>query len=70
MMDKDCELEILKYAPYFRQCNAALSGEHSEYISIVLKLLRDHYHSLSESGETSWTVPDQITNTLTEMKPY
>jgi len=36
----------------------------------VLKLLRDHYHSLIESGETNWSVTDQITSTLTEMKPY
>jgi hypothetical protein len=69
-MKKDCELEILKYAPYFRQCNAALYGEYKDYIDIVLKVLRDHHQHLTESGETNWSVTDQITNTLTEMKPY
>jgi len=69
-MEKDCELEILKYAPYFRQCNAALYGEHKEYIDVVLTLLRGHYRSLGEVGEAVWVVPDQITQTLTEMKPY
>jgi hypothetical protein len=69
-MEKDCELEILKYAPYFRQSNAALYGEHKDYIDIVLKVMRDHYQYLTESGATDWSVTDQITNTLTEMKPY
>lgn len=66
----DCQDAIYSYAPQQRQTNAALLGEHKEYVSVVLTLLRDHYHALVDAGETNWTVPEQITQTLNEMKPY
>ncbi len=66
----DCQAAIYSYAPQQKQTNAALFGEHKEYVGVVLTLLRDHYHALSDAGETEWTVPEQITQTLNELKPY
>jgi hypothetical protein len=66
----DCQEAIYSYAPQQRQTNAALLGEHKEYIGVVLQLLRDHYHALEEDGETEWSIPDYIVSTLEEMKPY
>ena len=68
-MRKECEAEIYKYAPNYRQLNAALYGEEREYVDVVLQLLRDHYHSLVDAGETIWSVPVGITQTLLDMKP-
>jgi hypothetical protein len=69
-MKSDCEAAIYNYAPQIRQTNAALLGEHSDYVGIVLLLLRDHYHALKEAGETEWSIPDYMFTTLEEMKPY
>lgn len=69
-MKENCEAAILSYAPLIRQLNAAITGEHSVYVNVVLTLLRDRYHSLKEAGETEWSIPDQIVATLEEMKPY
>ena len=69
-MKLDCESAIYNYAPQIRQTNAALLGEHSDYVGIVLLLLRDHYHALKEAGETEWSIPDYMVTTLEEMKPY
>jgi len=65
----DCEASILSYAPAFRQRNAALLGEEARYVGLVLQLMRDRYHELVAAGETTWSVPAQIDQTLTDMKP-
>jgi len=65
----DCEASILSYAPAFRQRNAALLGEEVQYVATVLQLLRDRYHELVAAGATTWSVPAQIDQTLTDMKP-
>jgi len=64
-----CQASILTYAPDYRQRNAALLGEHADYVKIVLTLLRDHYHVLEAAGETVWSVPAQINQTLIDMRP-
>ena len=68
-MRDDCQASIETYAPAYRQRNAALLGEHADYIKIVLTLLRDHYHVLEAAGETVWSVPAQINQTLIDMRP-
>ena len=68
-MRDDCQASIETYAPAYRQRNAALLGEHADYVGIVLQLLRDHYHVLEAAGETVWSVPAQIDATLTDMRP-
>jgi len=64
-----CEAAILGFAPAYRQRNAALLGEHENYVRTVLRLLRDHYHELVIQGATEWSVPPQIAATLSDMKP-
>ena len=68
-MRDDCQASILGYAPAYRQRNAALLGEHADYVGIVLQLLRDRFHELEAAGETVWSVPAQIDQTLTDMRP-
>ena len=68
-MRSACQASIETYAPPFRQRNAALLGEHAYYVGIVLQLLRDHYHELEAAGATVWSVPAQIDQTLTDMRP-
>lgn len=67
-MEQQCKDKILEYAPWERQHNAALFGEHVDYITIVVKIFRDHYHHLQDQGATEWTDPD--TTWLDENKPY
>lgn len=67
-MQTQCEQAILEYAPVIRQLNAALMGEHSEYVQVVLQLFRDHYRELLAAGETEWSNPD--TTWLDANKPY
>jgi len=64
-----CQASIETYAPDYRQRNAALLGEHADYVRTVLQLLRDHYHELEAAGATVWSVPAQIDQTLTDMRP-
>ena len=68
-MRSACQASLLTYAPDYRQRNAALLGEHADYIKIVLTLLRDHYHALVASGETVWSVPAHLNETLMDMRP-
>lgn len=65
-----CENDILKYAPLFRQVNAALLGENAQYISHVLLMLRERYYELEEAGETEWSIPDALREELDADKPY
>jgi hypothetical protein len=64
-----CEAAIYVYASPVRQRNAALTGEQRDYVELVLILLRDHYHALVAQGATEWSVPAQITQTLTDLRP-
>ena len=68
-MRSECEAAIYEYAPVYRQLNAALTGEERDYVGVVLQLMRDRYHALVAAGETTWSVPAQIDQTLTDMKP-
>lgn len=70
-MEQACKDAILEYAPWERQHNAALLGEHKEYVSIVIKVHRDHYNKLVASGSSEWTeLPSSTIQWLNENKPY
>jgi len=70
-MKQECENAILQYAPIIRQINAAIDGEHKEYVAIVIKLHRDHYRNLAEAGASEWTeLPEAVIQWLNENKPY
>lgn len=69
-MEEQCKNKILEYANEEMQRNAALFGEHKTYVNIVVTLLRDEYHKQVDAGETTFTVPTEITNTLNSLKPW
>lgn len=69
-LEQACQAAIEKYAPPFRQINAALSGEHREYIDVVLTLYRNHYQLLKQDGAEWCDLPQQALDYLTERKPY
>jgi len=69
-LSSDCEASIFSFAPQIRQNNAAISGEHSDYVGIVLILLRENYQKLKSDGETEWSIPANVAETLNSMKPY
>lgn len=69
-MRTQCQQAIYSYADEQMQRTAALTGEHAEYVCLVLTLLRDEYHAQVASGATQFTVPDQIHQTLVEASPW
>ena len=70
-MKQECENAILQYAPIIRQQNAALFGEHKDYICAVIQLHRGHYHNLVANGFTEWSeLPQESIQWLNENKPY
>lgn len=69
-LEQACEQAILEYAPYYKQL-AALQGQHTKYVNVVIKLHRDHYNNLVESGATTWTdIPAEHITWLNENMPY
>ena len=69
-MKEQCKQAIYSYVDVETQMNAALTGEHSEYVEIVLILLRDTYRNQVASGETTFTVPNEIHEYLTNECPW
>ena len=69
-MEQQCREAIYSYVDEETQMNAALTGEHKEYVTIVLQLLRDCYHEQVNAGVTEFTVPDAIHEYLTVECPW
>tara|TARA_R110002051_G_scaffold306858_1_gene377659 strand:+ start:293 stop:502 length:210 start_codon:yes stop_codon:yes gene_type:complete len=69
-MKTECRDAIYNYADEITQRDAALTGEHKEYVCLVLQLLRDQYHEQVDAGETTFTVPDDIAVLLTDECPW
>jgi|TARA_R110000744_G_scaffold149405_2_gene262556 hypothetical protein len=69
-MKEQCKQAIYSYVDAETQLNAALTGEHSEYVEIVLTLLRSQYSNQIEAGETTFTVPTEIHEFLTNECPW
>lgn len=69
-MKQQCQAAIYNYVDVETQRNAALTGEHKEYVLLVLQLLRDEYHRQVTLGDTEFTVPTEIALTLTDECPW
>ena len=66
-----CTQSIYKYAPAFRQANAALTGEHEWFVKKVIRHYRSHYQSLKDVGETEWVdLPQEWLDEYFSDKPY
>lgn len=66
----ECQAAIFNYADADTQRNAALTGEHKEYVTLVLQLLRDEYTIQLADGAENFTVPDNIAVLLSERSPW
>tara|TARA_R110000772_G_scaffold262437_1_gene381520 strand:+ start:896 stop:1117 length:222 start_codon:yes stop_codon:yes gene_type:complete len=69
-MNEQCKQAILGYVSEETQRNAALFGEHKEYVQLVITLLRDEYKAQFDSGATDFVVPELINGTLISMRPW
>lgn len=69
-MENQCKQYILQYANEEMQRNAALFGEHKDYVEIVLKLFRDDYKAQVDAGATEYIPDPKIIETLDAMKPW
>lgn len=66
----ECRDAIYSYANEEMQRNAALTGEHKEYVNLVLTLLRDSYKEQNLAGATTFTIPPEIVSILDEASPW
>ena len=66
----ECQAAIFNYADADTQRNAALTGEHKDYVMLVLQLLRDAYREQKANGDTTFVVPDDTAVFLTEECPW
>lgn len=69
-MKEQCKQAIYSYVDAETQLNAALTGEHSEYVALVLQLMRDAYREQVADGETTFTVGEAIHELLTNECPW
>lgn len=49
-----CKASIYKYAPQYRQTNAAINGEHKLFVNKVISFYRQHYRRLKNDKITEW----------------
>jgi len=66
----ECQAAIFNYVDADTQRNAALTGEHKEYVMLVLQLMRDEYAIQKADGVANFVVPDDIAVVLTEECPW
>ena len=66
----ECQTAIFNYVDADTQRNAALTGEHKEYLTLVIQMLRDAYKEQKAAGLTTFTVPDDTAVFLTEECPW
>jgi|TARA_R110002167_G_scaffold2255_1_gene11598 hypothetical protein len=69
-LSTECQAAIFNYADADTQRNAALTGEHKEYVLMVLQLMRDQYAVQKAEGAANFVVPDEIAVYLTEECPW
>ncbi len=69
-MKQQCQDAVYNYVDAETQRNAALTGEHKDYVLLVLQLLRDEYHRQVDEGATTFSVPEEIALTLTDECPW
>jgi len=66
----ECRDAIYNYVNEETQRNASLTGEHKEYVLLVLQLLRDAYREQLAAGATSFVVAPELESILTEIRPW
>ena len=66
----ECKNAIYYYADEEMQRNAALTGEHIEYVKLVLILLRDSYREQNLAGATTFTIDPVIASLLDKECPW
>ena len=69
-LKSECEASVFANAPLHKQLNANLFNEHKDYVSIVITLHRDEYDRQKESGASSFSLPTDIQQILSDMKPW
>jgi hypothetical protein len=69
-MKEQCKQAIYSYVDVETQMNAALTGEHSDYVAIVLQLMRDAYREQLAAGETTFTVAEEVNAFLINECPW
>ncbi len=69
-LEAGCKAAIMSYANEEMQRNAALFGEHSDYVTMVLTILRDLYRSQKEAGATEFVIHSDIATLLDDHKPF
>jgi hypothetical protein len=69
-MDEQCREAIYNYADEETQMNAALFGEHKEYVELVITLIRGDYHGQVKSGATEYVISDNIAEILQAECPW
>lgn len=69
-MEEQCRETIYNYADEETQMNAALTGEHAEYVKLVISLIRGDYHGQVRQGATSYVISDDIAQILQEECPW
>ena len=67
---QQCQDAIYNYVDAETQRNAALTGEHKEYVLMVLGLLRAAYKDQVDRGLTEFTVPEEVGLLLTDECPW
>lgn len=65
-----CKNAIYAFADAEMQANASLFGEETEFVTLVIKLYRDHYRELVAQGATEWQESQTIEDYLNSIKPY
>jgi hypothetical protein len=66
----ECQAAIFNFVDADTQRNASLTGEHKEYVMLVLQLLRDAYKEQKANGDASFVVPNDTAVFLTEECPW
>jgi len=69
-IESECQTAIYSYASKETQSNAALTGEHKDYVLLVLILMRDLYREQVANGNATFTIPDETATLLTSECPW
>ena len=69
-MKQQVKTAIYSYVDQETQNNAALFGEHKEYVELVVKVLRAEYQRQTLEGATEFTVSTEIDAMLTAERPW
>ncbi len=69
-MEEQCKQAIYAYVNEQTQLNAVLFGEHTEYVQLVIKLIRADYHGQVNSGANEYVITNNIADILSAECPW